>query len=677
MKRTLPSLLAVVIAGPWLSAQTPVKPASPPAAASTASVSDRVAIDRAIATVFPSLVRITVVFLDQQSGREVKGQLSGSGTIISADGFVVTNHHVAGRPKRIVCTLSDFQEVPADLVGTDPMSDIAVIKLHPEKPQKFPFVRFGDSDKVQRGQVVLAMGSPLALSQSVTQGIVSNKQMIMPQTLGGGADLLDGEDVGSIVRWIGHDAAIYPGNSGGPLVNLAGEIVGVNEISYGLGGAIPSSLAKAVVDALIRDGRVKRSWFGLELQPRINKTGHPGVLVSWVADKSPADAAGFKPGDLLFKVNDLQRDVKYAEEMPPLNRVLFDLPIGQPARFVVVRDGKDVTLTATPIERPAAESMPAAVSSWGLAVANITPLEARELSRESTDGVRIVSLRPNGPADQAKPALRSNDILVEVDGKSVRNVAELQDRTRDALGTNSHVKVLAGFDRDRDRYLTVVDIGAVVTDDPPKEARKAWVPVSVQVLTPPLAEKLGLKGRTGVRVTRLLDSATPLTVGDIILAIDGDAVRASAPNEEDLFASAIRRLRVGAAVTLTVFRAGAETKVPVTLGQTPSQPREMKPYQDELFEFRARNIAESDRLDLRSSDPAGVLVESVTSRGWASLARLNGGDVILTIDGRAVQNVDDLKARMEDIQARKPTSVVFEVRRGIRTMFIEIQPAWK
>ena len=132
-------------------------------------------------------MRVSVVYLDQQAGREVKGQLSGSGTIISADGYVVTNHHVAGRPRRIVCTLSTQEEVPADLVGTDPLSDIAVIKLHPDKPRTFPAAQFGDSSKLQRGQTVLAMGSPLALSQSVTQGIVSNTEMIMPQAFGGGA----------------------------------------------------------------------------------------------------------------------------------------------------------------------------------------------------------------------------------------------------------------------------------------------------------------------------------------------------------------------------------------------------------------------------------------------------------------------------------------------------------
>src|SRR5262249_13010571 len=211
----------------WIAAfpaqQPPAKTQAPPppprpAAAATPASGDRAAVDHAIAAVYPSLVRVSVVFLDQQAGREVKGQLSGSGTIISTDGYVVTNHHVAGRPRKIVCTLSDSSEVPADLVGTDPLSDIAVVKLHPEKPTTYPAARFGDSPKLRPGQPVLAMGSPLALSQSVTEGIVSNTRMTMPQAL----DSLDGEDVGTIVRWIGHDAAIYPGNSGGPLVNLSG-----------------------------------------------------------------------------------------------------------------------------------------------------------------------------------------------------------------------------------------------------------------------------------------------------------------------------------------------------------------------------------------------------------------------------------------------------------------------
>ena len=213
-----------------------------------------------------------------------------------------------------MCTLSTQEEVPADLIGTDPLSDIAVIKLHPARPRQFPAAHFGVSSRLQRGQTVLAMGSPLALSQSVTQGIVSNPEMMMPGSFGTDGERLDGEDVGTLVRWIGHDAAIYPGNSGGPLVNLAGEIVGVNEISFGLGGAIPSDLARSVVEALIRDGRVKRSWTGSRgAAAHRRRRQHPARWSPGSPTARPAPPPVSAAGDMLVKVNDTTVDAGYAE----------------------------------------------------------------------------------------------------------------------------------------------------------------------------------------------------------------------------------------------------------------------------------------------------------------------------------------------------------------------------
>jgi serine protease Do len=670
--RLLP--LAVALVSLPVAAQTPATRPSGPVSPTTRP--NPTGLDHAIAAVFPSLVRVSVVFLDQAGGREIKGALSGSGTIISPDGYVVTNHHVAGRPKRIMCTLSTREEVPADLVGTDPLSDIAVIKLHPSTPRVFPAATFGDSDRLTRGQPVLAMGSPLALSQSVTAGIVSNLQMVMPQEFGGG-DLLDGEDVGSIVRWIGHDASIYPGNSGGPLVNLAGQIVGVNEISFGLGGAIPSNLVRSVADALIRDGHVRRSWTGLELQPRIEDAAPRGALVSSVAPASPAAVAGLRPGDLLVSVNGQAVDVRYAEQLPPVNQQLFALAVGQPARFGVLRGGTETTLTVTPGERHAALATPSEVRAWGMVVSNLTDADARELVRSSTEGVRIVSLRSSGPADQAKPPLRPNDIIVQLDGHPVKDVAALETATQAALASSPRKKVLVGFDRDSDHELTVVEVGVVEADDPPREAKKAWVPVDVQVLTPPLAEGLGLKGQTGVRVTRLLGD-TPLKVGDVILAIDGDPVRASAATDDDIFASTIRRYRTGASIALTVSRDGQQTTVPVTLDESPTQPREMKRYDDPVLEFRARDLADLDREDpVLAHAGSAVIVESVAARGWASLGHLNGGDLILAIDGQPVANVDELRVRLTAVETRKPASIVFEIQRGIRTLFVQLEPSWK
>jgi serine protease Do len=257
------------------------------------SSSIREQIDRAIARVKPALVRIRVVSDEYRDGREVKVQEVGSGAIITKDGYLITNHHVAGHAARMFCTLWNREEIEADLVGTDPLTDIAVLKLRPEKPRTFTSAVFGDSSRMRVGDTVLAMGSPMALSQSVTLGILSNTEMVMPAFFGpGGQFRLDGEDVGSLVRWFAHDAAIYGGNSGGPLINLNGEIVGINEISYGLSGAIPGNLARTIAMELIvkpkraRAGRAaavqavaRDAWnFGKQRRGRIasRRRGHQG-----------------------------------------------------------------------------------------------------------------------------------------------------------------------------------------------------------------------------------------------------------------------------------------------------------------------------------------------------------------------------------------------------------------
>ena len=647
------------------------------AAPAAAQAPDRAAIDRAIAAVYPSLVRISVVVVESRDGRELNLEASGSGTIISADGYVVTNHHVAGRARRIICTLDDKTEVAADLVGTDPLSDITVLKLRPPTPRTFPVAKFGDSSTVRRGDHVLAMGSPRALSQSVTLGVASNTEMTMP----GRASLdLDGEDVGSLVRWIGHDAAIYPGNSGGPLVNMAGEIIGVNEISLGLSGAIPGNLAKQVADAIIRDGRVRRSWSGLEVQPIIGareRSTAPvkGALVSWVASGSPAAAAGLRAGDVLLTVNGVSTDAQFAEQVPLINQILFALKVGEPAAFTATRSSREMTFRVTPIERPAALSVPRELRAWGIVASNLTAFEARGLGRSDTDGARVVSLRNGGPMEQARPALLRDDVIVDVEGKRIASVADLE-----AVGSGSiGRKLLVKFERGRERRITVVEpAGTRAADDPPAEARKAWIPVTVQVLTPPLAERLGLPGRTGVRVTQVYDGTVPLQVGDLILAVDGQVVRASAPSDEEVFATAIRRAAIGATVSLTVIRDGKEIAIPVTLAAAPPLAREMKRYEDEDFGFRARDLADADRRDPRlDRETSGVLVDSVTNGSWASLGRLSAGDVILSIDGRDIVTVDALAARLQEIRTTRPASVVIFVRRGVKSLFLDLQPAWR
>jgi len=647
------------------------------AAPAIAQPAPRAEIDRAIAAVYPSLVRISVVITEHSNGREIRLEGSGSGTIITADGYVVTNHHVAGRARRVVCTLFDKQEIPADLVGTDPVSDIAVLKLRPPSPRTFPVATFGDSAGLMHGDPVLALGSPLALSQSVTLGIVSNTEMIMPRTISRGLSL-DGEDVGTIVRWIGHDAAIYPGNSGGPLVNLKGEIVGVNEISFGLAGAIPSNLARTVADALMKDGRVRRSWTGVELQPTLSRDRRQGALVAWVTDGSPAAKAGVASGDLLVRVNDTPIDVKFAEQLPLVNQVLAGLAIGQPARVELARASGPVVVSIQPTERSAAMATPSELRDWGMVGADLTPSEAREMARASTDGVRIDSMRSGGAADQAKPALGIDDVIVEVEGNPVRSVSDLEKATKSLLENQPGVNVLVAFDRGDERRLAVVELARPRTEDVSVEARKASLPVAVQALTPALAERLGLKGRTGVRITQVMDAGAPLRVGDIVLAIDGAAVKASSPTDEEVFATSLRQYAVGSKVTLTVHRAGNEIPVDATLRAAPRQAREMKRYEDVDLGFRARELADSDLEDPRLRGTSqGIIVDAIEQGGWAALARLNTGDVILAVDGKPVADVDGLAAQLKAAVDGRRTSLVFKVRRGVRTLFVELEPVWK
>jgi S1-C subfamily serine protease len=286
----------------------------------------------------------------------------------------------------------------------------------------------------------------------------------------------------------------------------------------------------------------------------------------------------------------------------------------------------------------------------------------------------VVSVRQGGPVEQARPPLLRDDVIVEVEGRRVASLADLEART----GPVPTGGLLVTVERGAERRVTVVEVGSARTaDTPPAEARKAWIPIAVQVLTPPLAERLGLAGKTGVRVTQLLDSGVPLDVGDIILAIDGQAVRASAATDEEVFFAAIRRAAIGATAELSVSRSGTLLTVPVKLGTAPALAREMKRYEDQDFGFRARDLADADRRDPRlEENTAGVLVDAVTQGSWASLGRLAGGDVIEAIDGRAIANVDELSARLTSIKSARPASVVMLVRRGVRTLFLDLEPAW-
>ena len=642
-------------------------------------------IDSAIAKVKPALVRIRVVSTDYGEGREVKMQEVGSGAIITRDGYLITNHHVAGHAVRMFCTMWNREEIEAELVGTDPLTDISILKLKPEHPVEFKPAEFGDSSRIQVGEYVLAMGSPMALSQSVTLGIISNTEMTMPRFWGSNRRIrMDGEDVGSLVRWIGHDAAIYGGNSGGPLVNLHGKIIGINEISYGLGGAIPGNLAQSVAKEIMAKGRVRRSWLGLDAQPLFKRSQDKhGVLVSGVIENSPADKAGFKPGDLLLRLGNTPTDVRFEEQMADLMWRLASLAIGREVTAVVKRDGKEVSLHVVPIEREEVFPRQQELKQWGLTVRDFSGLLAEEMKRSSLDGVLVTSVRPGGPAGSAKPAIQPKDVIVEVNHQPVKNTRDLMALTRKLTeGRTEPVPAMVTFERKAARYLAVVRVGLEELKDPGLEVTKAWLPVETQVISREIAKQLGQPNLKGFYITRVYPNTTAakagLKPGDFITAVDGGKLSASDSEYEDELSSLIRQYDVGKTVELTVLRDKAELKVPVELARSPRLQREMRKYRSDEFEFTAREVSFFDAVEEQlGSDQQGVLVESVKAGSWAELGSLSAGDLILEVNGRPVGNVDSLRRELERVAADKEKVVVIKVLRGIHTCYLEIEPNWK
>jgi len=645
----------------------------------------RAQMDVAINKVRPALVRIRVVSAEFGDGREIKVQEVGSGAIITKDGFIITNHHVAGHATRMFCTLWNREEVEAELIGTDPLTDIAIIKLKPESPREFTPATFGDSTTLRVGDAVLAMGSPMALSQSVTLGILSNTEMIMPRFWGSQGRLqLDGEDVGALVRWIGHDAAIYGGNSGGPLVNLRGEIIGINEISFGLGGAIPGNLAKAVAAELMAKGKIQRSWLGLDAQPlfKHSKDNH-GLLIAGVMSDSPAERSGLAAGDLLLRLDGQPTDVRFDEQMPEFMRRVTSLPVGKEVSAVVRRGGQEITLHLTPAERGEIYPKQQELKPWGLTVRNISLLIAREMKRSNREGIFVTSVRPGGPAGAAKPSLEPRDVILAVNATPVKNIQELVEATHQlTAGKSEPVPALVTFERKAARFLAVVKVGIEDLKDPGLEVTKAWLPVETQVISREIAKQMGDPALKGFHVTRVYPGTTAekagLLAGDFILAVDGEKLTASGPEFEDELSALIRQYDVGKTVELVVLRDKASRKIPVELARSPRLAREMKKYRSDDFEFTVRDVSFFDAATEQwSAGQRGALVEEIKSGSWAELAGLNVGDLILEVDGQAVANVDDLRRQIERVSGARKAVVVMKILRGIHTAFLEMEPNWK
>ncbi|MGE4550958.1 MAG: PDZ domain-containing protein [Opitutales bacterium] len=643
------------------------------------------AIQLSVKKVYPAIVRIHVVAENGSGGRMKKSRGSGSGVIISKQGHVVTNHHVAGKSTRLTCRLHDGQELEATLVGTDILSDLSVLRLRLDQrkgDKALPTAKFGDSDEVKVGDVVLAMGSPAGLSQSVTRGIASNLAMITPQR---NSFRLDGENVGMLVRWIGHDAIIFPGNSGGPLVNLKGEIIGINEVGIGsLGGAIPGNLARKVAQQLIESGIVKRSWVGVEAQPLLEEQREgKGVLVAGVISGSPAEEAGLVAGDVIQRFDGVKVNALIPEDLPLFNRIALGTPIGKEVQIHGLRNGKKQNWSLTTSIREAARMPERELKNWGITARNFSMLSALEARRPDVKGIQVHSVRSGSPADSAKPGLRPGDVIIELNGKPVTNLDELVSETKALVSEKEEaVPTLVSFERSLAHLLTVVKLGPERERNNPLQAWKPWLGVATQVLTRDLSAALEIARTRGVRVIQVYPDTPAAKAeflpGDILLKMDGQIIQASREEDAEVFGNMLREYKIGATVVFSILRQGEPMELTVKLERRPTPANELDEYKDRDFEFKVRELSFGDRVSLRLGKQAqGLMVENVEAAGWASLAGLRQGDVILKVDGKPINAITEFRKRMEAIAEERPERVIFFIKRRIHTMFVEFEPNWE
>ena len=364
--------------------------------------------------------------------RKPRAQGLGSGFIISADGYILTNNHVVSDAESVTVQLTSGKEYTAKVIGTDPPSDVAVIKVD---ANNLPVVKLGDSDALRVGEWVIAIGNPFGLTSTVTVGVVSAKGR-------SGIGIEDYED------FIQTDAAINLGNSGGPLLNIDGRAVGINTAivsqtggSMGIGFAIPVNMVKNIYKQLIEKGSVTRGYLGIVIQqltPELSKSFgldiHKGILIAEVSKDSPADKAELKSGDVIIELND-----ELAEDIGRFRSQIAGLSPGTKADLVIYRDGEKKNVTVEigklPTEAKVGLSKTDEGLDIGLQVQELTPELAQRFGYEDDKGVVVAQVEAGSPAAEA--GLETGMLIMQVEKKPVTNLDEFTDAVKKAASKKS------------------------------------------------------------------------------------------------------------------------------------------------------------------------------------------------------------------------------------------------
>jgi len=409
--------------------------------------------------VLAALVHVQPVSEVYTGGKKRKESVFGSGVIISPKGHVVTNYHVAGKAKRVLCTMANQEIVSARLVGGDPLTDIAVLQLDLDEIEgELSYTVLGDSDKLETGEFVVALGSPLALSRSISFGVVSSTDRYFEAER-----LPTGEQTGLYNTWIQTDAAINPGNSGGPLVNLKGEVIGINAraalFGENLGFAIPSNVVKQVVKTILEKGEVTRSWIGVEFQALqeleefFQTKKREGVLVAYVSPDSPAERAGIKPGDVILEYNSVPVSARFEEDLPRIARMVAEAPVGSEVALLILRQGRreNITLTTEQLGKLLGEDFEC--KWWGFTVRGITRQMVLDRKLSDDRGVMVTGVSSGDWFPESE--LLPGDVIRFVNQTSVKGLEQFKEVYREVVKAK-HEKLLLKVVRREEIRLVIV-----------------------------------------------------------------------------------------------------------------------------------------------------------------------------------------------------------------------------
>jgi len=654
----------------------------------TVRASDASRIAAARDRVLPVVVSILNVREDHRQGEPVLSVSSGSGTVISAEGHIATNAHVTQNGKSFRVVFADGRELPARLVGTDTLSDLAVLQAIPPRPEVFAYAEFAESLELSPGDTVLAMGAPWGLSNSMSAGVVNNPRRLLVSLFDDEADYEDrlGADqpTGRYYAWIQHDASIAPGNSGGPLVDLSGRIVGVNTRGMIFGGdlafAIPGPDAGEVVQALIAKGRISRAQLGFRLRSLKGTGLAEGVLVNTVERGSAAEKAGLLAGDRILTLQGDPVNAPQPVDVPALQRRIAELPIGTPVVLGIDRDGRRSNIRLVAAEQPDDDRQERAFPPFGLSLSEMTPAMSRRRNFEDTNGLLVMGMRPGGPAAIARPALAPGDLIRRVDGKPVRTFAELEAIAGKPRGDERPLVI--EFQREAEQRLAVLTpIHGDRVRTPLPELPKAWAGVEVQPVTTSLARDLGLDA-SGFRIIRVYPgsplAAAGARVGDLLTAIDGEPLRAANETSADGFHQRVRDLPIGGKAGFEGLRDGRPQAFAVTLAESPVNTSGLRTLALTRLRAQLREMGFYDRAARRlPASQTGVVVDGVEGGGPAGLAHLKGGDIIIRLQGRPVTDLASLSTALDAALANGDGSVIpLQVIRGSETRVLYLERYW-